>query len=188
MYLSLSYAKRLTDRVIELLSPVCEHIECAGNVRRMKEPVDYLDIVVIPLRHQVQKNLFEYGLVIDDGFRQAVDQWIKIKGEASDRYMERWLPGAFTLRIHVADEDNFGLVMAMATGNFAFRQTLKTKWSRRRWTSAGGYMRKSRTGELIPVPDEQTLFALLKMDYVKPENRNQDLTDEQRSKLNGPPR
>jgi DNA polymerase/3'-5' exonuclease PolX len=185
MNIGLTYATRLTNRVIELLSPVCERIETAGDVRRQKEPVHKLVLVLTPRRNNVQVSLFDYVLQPDATYLQAVDQWVKIKGEASDTYLERWLPGAYTLCIHVADEDNFGLKMALATGNFAFNQTMKEKWARKKLTTAGGYMRKKKSGELIPIPQEEDLFALLKMRYVEPIYRNQELTDEQRRTLHG---
>lgn len=182
------YATRLANRVVELLTPVTERIQVTGDIRLHRDLVRTIAVVAIPKRRRVQKTLFDTELVPDPAFGQALDQWVQLEGAYTDPLVKRWLPGFFTLEVHVADQANFGLLLALTTGNFAFRKTLQEKWSRRKWTCRKGYMYRKKTMEIISVPEERDLFDLLKMAYVEPHDRNYELTDAQREKLGFTPR
>lgn len=156
-------AHRIALEVLEQLKPYCERIEIAGSVRRKKAEVGDIEIVAIP-------KPFEVGL-FQSGIASVVNQWEKVKGELPCKYTQRILPSGIKLDLFIAEESNWGYVLAMRTGSADYsHRVLANGWVREGFKSDGGYL--SRDGERYEVREEKDLFKLIGVRYVEPENRN----------------
>jgi len=171
----LSLARKWADRVAEVLSPHCERVEIAGSVRRGKEEVGDIEIVCMPKR---PFDLLGMPAGASEGFIDAVDKWESVKGTANGRYTKRVLPNTngFTLDIFMADAQNWGWIFALRTGSAIFAQKIYLRGLREADCFAcDGYVydySDALRPKLVPLPEEDDLFKLLRRDFVPPTERN----------------
>ena len=150
---------------MEELKPHCIRAEIAGSIRRKKPDVGDIEIVVIPKPYYI--GLFE------DGIASVVNKWEKVKGEMSNerKYTRRVLPGGIELDLFLAEEGNWGHVLAIRTGSAKFsHKILANTWFREGYQSIDGYLYKD--GKKYEMKEEKDLFELLNLRYVEPEDRN----------------
>jgi hypothetical protein len=71
----------------EALRPYCTRIEIVGSIRRQREFVGDIELLVIP--RLVPAGLFSDELEVDPGFCAVVRRWRKVKGEPTGKYTQR---------------------------------------------------------------------------------------------------
>jgi DNA polymerase/3'-5' exonuclease PolX len=119
----------------------------------------------------VPAGLFGDALITDPDFCAAVNQWPAVKGKPEGKYTQRRLPDGIMLDLFMADVENWGLIFAIRTGSADFsRHILATGWVKAGYHSEDGRLR-TRDGTIVPVREEQDLFALLGIPFVEPEAR-----------------
>lgn len=156
-------AYKIALEVVEQLKPHCERIKIAGSLRRKKSEVGDIEIVAIPKPYET--GLFQSGIAT------IVNQWQKVKGELPCKYTQRTLPSGIKLDLFMAEESNWGYVLAMRTGSADYsHKVLANGWVREGFKSDGGYL--FRDGERYEVREEKDLFKLIGVRYVEPEDRN----------------
>lgn len=159
-------AYRIALDVLEQLKPHCERVEIAGSVRRKKVEVGDIEIVAIPKPYSI-------GL-LESGFATVVNKWEKVKGElefGKTKYTQRILPEGIKLDIFIAEEGNFGSILAIRTGSADYSHyVLANGWVRQGFKSDGGYL--FREGERYEVKEEKDIFKLIGIPFVEPEYRN----------------
>ena len=154
----LQQAKAIADNLVGELRPFCDRIEIAGSIRRRKPEVKDIEIVCIPNDLEILQ------------FIATVEQWQKIKGEATGKYTQRKLPEGINLDLFMANSNNWGLIFAMRTGSAEYsHRTLATTWVKLGYKSVEGMLTKN--GVEVHVPEERDLFSLLGIDYIEPEYR-----------------
>jgi DNA polymerase/3'-5' exonuclease PolX len=162
----LETAKKLANDVVELLSPHCHRIEIAGSIRRQKEFIGDIEIVAIPKPYQV--GLFE------DGLAEVVNQWQKVKGELKYgvcKYTQRILPSGISLDLFFAEEDNFGNILLIRTGDWEFsKKFVGVALTKRGYKQEDGFLKHN--GKIISCKEEGDLFVKAGIEYILPENRN----------------
>jgi DNA polymerase/3'-5' exonuclease PolX len=165
-------ARALAEKVCHQLVPYCEKIKIAGSIRRKKSQVSDIDIVCIPKTKPV-KDLF--GMIShherDPGFINVVNQWDKLKGDATGKYMQRMVEG-HKLEIACATPDNWGNILLIRTGNSDFSHLIMKIVNSRGFTQKDGFL--YRNERMIHVPEEWVYFKTLGIPYVEPELRNAD--------------
>ena len=169
-------ALEIAERVEKELEPYCKRIEIAGSIRRKRPECGDIEIV----------------LVKDDveGLKSVVDKWIKVKGEVTGRYTQRLIEGGkVKLDIFMANEDNWGNIFLIRTGNWVFsRWMMGIKAREMGYKHAGGYLwepvesdvlwRKENAAKTTPngvkciCREEKDVFELLDVDWIEPEDRD----------------
>lgn len=168
MTIPLAQALSVASRLVYDLQDTCERLEIAGSIRRRKEMVKDIELVVIP-KEEIQGLLAEPGR--SQGFIRTVMMWEKVKGDAMGRYTQRRLPGGATLDLFVATPDNWGLILAIRTGSARFsHEVLAKAWVRAGYRSEGGVLMKNGTPTYVR--EERDLFSLLGIPWIEPEGRN----------------
>lgn len=153
----------IANRVKDELAPHCHRIEIAGSIRRKHPECRDIEIVCIPKPYQV--GLFE------SGFATVVNQWPKVKGVLPSRYTQRLLPEGVKLDLFIANRHNWGMILAIRTGSAQFsHKALASKWSAMGYRSEAGVL-YDRKGNTCEIHEEEDLFKLLGLPYIKPEER-----------------
>jgi len=156
----------IAERVKSELTPYCERLEIAGSIRRKKSEVKDIEIVAIPKPYEI--GLFENGLAY------IVNQWEKVKGEmiyGKVKYTQRILPDGIKLDLFFAEIGNFGLIYATRTGSADYsHKVLASGWVKRGYKSIEGYIHSG--DRKIETPEEEDLFKIANIPWVKPEMRN----------------
>ena len=144
-------------------APHCYRIEIAGSIRRKKPEVKDIEIVAIPKPYDI--GLFQSGIAV------VINQWAKVKGELPCKYTQRILPEGIKLDLFFAQPDNWGLIYAIRTGSAEFsHKVLARGWVKRGFKSIHGYLRKN--DDIYAIPEENDLFKLLGLPFIKPCNRH----------------
>jgi DNA polymerase (family 10) len=149
--------------VLEELRPYCIRAEIAGSIRRKKQLVGDIEIVAIPKPYRTG--------IFEDGIASVVNKWEKVRGELPCKYTQRILPGGMALDLFLAEEGNWGNILAIRTGSADFsHKVLASTWASQGYKSEDGYLFKD--GKRYELKEEKDLFDLLGLRYVEPEKRN----------------
>lgn len=176
--IELSTARNLVDQILQHVTPALDRVEVAGSIRRCKPVVGDLELVGIPAdRGRLIRLLGEVGEHIKPGCPGAVP-WTP---KESAKYLRLRLPQEMNLDFFLGTSDNWGGLYMMRTGSAAtpdgntfngFIPGIFQRWKKR---SGGGRMTDcmptTTEGVQIAVPEEQSFFDLLDMDFVPPEER-----------------
>lgn len=171
-----------------LISPYCERIEIAGSIRRGKTiNIKDIELVCIPKFDDVQVDMFTTAfsnlllLALDDMLRAGVITTPeKCWGEKHRKFEYQGLK----IDLYSATSDNWGLILAIRTGDADFSRLLVSK--RRFNIEIGGrtlhglmpsqYQVKDGSvwegNRKISIPDEATLFDVWGIDPVEPTQRS----------------
>jgi DNA polymerase (family 10) len=175
----LAEAERIASEIVADLMPVCRRLQVAGSVRRRKEMVGDIELVAIPrydpagLFGDCTANALWEHLHANEVYRF-------VKGDnAAGRYYQLALPARPGLQVDLflTQPDNWGLTLLVRTGSAAFSAAMLARWKRLQGIgreqpgSVDGRL-VTRDGRVMPTPEEETVFALLKMAPLAPDQRN----------------
>lgn len=169
--MELAHARYLAETAVKKLMPGCRRIKIAGSIRRHKaEPKD-LDLVVLPKRNPI-KDLF--GTITSyipcQEFRDQVDSWEKLKGEATGKYTQRLFEGV-KLELSIAEESNFGALTLIRTGNHEFNIIIMNRVRKCGLEQRDGHLYKGE--KLIPIREEEDYFKILDLPFIEPRFRDE---------------
>jgi DNA polymerase/3'-5' exonuclease PolX len=176
--MSYPFAKGMAFRMLELLSPVCSRIEIAGSLRRHKETIGDIEIVLIPTptldlfggegfgAYQVSEVLDQAGYILEkngDYFKQA---HLPIIGN----------PTGMTLNydIFLTTPEKWGVIFTIRTGSAEFSHRLVTP--RNQGGLLPSYL-KVKDGriwngcEAMETPEEKDVFEACKLEWIAPRDR-----------------
>lgn len=176
--IELGTAKRLADDILHHVLPVMDRVEIAGSIRRRKPVVGDIELVGIPSNQEkLIKLLDEVGQHIKPGVPGAVP-W---SPKPTARYLRLRLPQEMNLDFFLGTPNNWGGLFMMRTGSAAdqngnvFSGFVPGIFKRWKTISGGGRMTECMPttvdGEQISIPEEQSFFDLLGMNFVPPEER-----------------
>jgi DNA polymerase/3'-5' exonuclease PolX len=169
-------------RAIELLAPACERIQIAGSIRRRKETVKDVEIVLIPKTEPT--GMFGDGPPASLQF-QLVQEWASVgvfrhrldkngRPACGPRFQRLIFEGMPLDVFCVLPPAQWGLILAIRTGPWEFSKRMMTP------KHLGGMLPmgcKVQDGQLwdrqqpIPLPEEEDVFRHLGMDWIEPEAR-----------------
>jgi hypothetical protein len=116
--------KPIADRILELLTPVCEpgRVHIAGSIRREKADVKDIEIVCQPKKHFVQKDLFGNGeWYIIPEFKEVIETISKKieKGTIEGKMMQIHLKGPtpIMLDLFLPEPNDYFRQYAIRTGS-----------------------------------------------------------------------
>lgn len=185
--MKLALATKLAERIKAELAPMCEQIEIAGSVRRLRPECGDVDLVLLPKRHaleEIKKRCLARATMVQDGAQNFICK------------LKPWdaAPDGFQLDIFIASPDskdmfapepgNFASLLLCRTGSkehnvFLIEHAKKMQmcWNPYRGVYHGGQWTGSGTdrdyvgGELLAARHERDIFESLKLVFVPPEKR-----------------
>ncbi|MFH1376792.1 MAG: hypothetical protein ABIH25_04095 [Candidatus Woesearchaeota archaeon] len=134
-------------------------VEIAGSIRRKKEMVKDIDILVSAKNHElvIEKfvNMSEVGSVVSKGSTRSS---VKLKK-------------GINVDLRVVDDSSYGAALQYFTGSKEYDIVLRIKAIRKglKLNEYGVFNRK--TGKKIAGKTEEGVFKALGLEYVKPEKR-----------------
>lgn len=165
-------AKELVVKLCYALQPYCEKLNIAGSVRRKKDNVKDLEIVCQPIK-EVQKDMFGYpvGQQPLAGFTNTLRSFGEVlKGHSNGKYMQIKLHEGINLDIFMADKVNYGNIFLIRTGDWEFSKYFMGRILKLYgYCSEDGFVKKDK--KVIFTPDEETIFKLVGIPFIKPEDR-----------------
>lgn len=191
--LPLAQARELAWRAMALLSSYCERIEVLGSIRRERPEVGDVELLAVPLfGPPLTADLF--GQPVGDPVNLLDTRVLELRtagvlGTRPDKNGRSAVgPRAKRLSFEGFGLDLFscfpptqwGVLSVIRTGSADFSHRLVTPVERGGWMPKGkwivdGALWRWRVPgvepELIPTPDEETLFAQLLRPYVPPPER-----------------
>ena len=175
--MELGKAQAIAEKLIEEFRPYCERVEVAGSIRRKKEFVKDIELVVIPKKILVPKNpqlsFFDEAEMIEQwspGYIEVVNRYKAIRGKAIGKATQRLLPEGIVLDLFTANEKNWGMIYAFRTGSADYSHfVLAGGYCKRGYRSVDGFL--TRDGNLIEVPEEEVLYKIIGMQWIEPEER-----------------
>lgn len=168
-------AKRLADQLLAELSPVCERIEIAGGVRRMKPDPHDIELVAIP-KTEPMKDMF--GAVV--GRRSLLNQFVEdnyFVDKGGDRYKKIVLMSDIScdLFIVLPPFRQWGVQFVIRTGPAEFSHRVVTL------RKHGGCLPSdcrvkdgavwNANDQIIPMPNEMDFLNFLGLGWIEPKER-----------------
>jgi len=158
----LTEAIPIANKLKSLLEPYCERIEIAGSIRREKEIVKDVELVLIP------KNANKLFNVLGLHLLKTIGSIRYLKN--GDKYKQFFYLG-IKIDLFVACPDNWGYIFAIRTGSAEYsHNTLAVGWVKKGFKGEDGFLTKN--GAVVPVKEEIDLFNLIGVEYVSPKERN----------------
>jgi DNA polymerase/3'-5' exonuclease PolX len=165
----------IAERVKAVLAPHCDRIEIAGSIRRCKAEVGDVEIVCIPKKSAGGHRDIRWVLAADSLGR-------RLKGDlATGKYvqLQTWFDddGPMKVDVFTARRENWGLIYAIRTGSAEYsHKVLACGWVRNGYHSVEGMLTRDgdksvRDAEMLPVYEEEDLFRMAGVPWVKPEER-----------------
>lgn len=167
----LSEALAVADSLVERLGEHCQRIEIAGSIRRRKQEIGDIELVVIP---RFIPDMF--GVPGPDHALDLVD-WTRfgrlIKGGHKLKQIEL-LEGLNLDLFIVTPPASWGLIFLLRTGPEEYSRNLVTK------RNEGGLLPSNmevklgalwRNGKVLETPEEGDVFREIGLPYVEPEER-----------------
>lgn len=184
--LQLSHAQGIAQELINILTPFCDRIEIAGSVRRKKNIVKDIELVIIPKKGIIHGGLFgdeiSYYYPIDNFILHPNNMQFEYRFSADGKkaygeknklliYNHKEF-GPVALDIFTADESNYMMVKFIRTGGAETNKLIATtanklKMNLRIYESAF----VDHKGYKAVMKSEEQIFQYLGLKYLKPEER-----------------
>lgn len=156
-------AKIIATHLMNILKPYCKRIEIAGSIRREKELVNDIEIVLIP------ENANKLFTVLGNELMKANHTLKPEYRKNGNKYKQFMYDGA-KVDLFTATEINWGYIFAIRTGSAEFsHNVLATGWVENGYKGVDGNLTKD--GVIVPVREEIDLFDLINVNYTEPKNR-----------------
>ncbi len=190
----LETARRIVGELVDMIRPACDRMEVGGSIRRGRPTVKDAELIAIPLNGRANE-LWAWidGMVEVGEVEKAV--YVDKNGKASNKWGPKYRGLFFQeikVEIFLANEINWGFQKWLRTGpgdaNTYIMSCLIQQRARLRfidgdgWYSPGNLWHKPNSAGKwlaedkvqLDIPDEDTLFALLGMPYLPPNERSED--------------
>lgn len=133
----------------------------AGSVRRQKlDMIKDVEIVAVP----AGKHAYAMADLVNTRWGEPQI------GKYPSKYTR--IRGRYNLDLFFPTIETFGLIYFIRTGPDSFCRRALAEWKK---ITSGGYSEdgilRQKDGTKVPTPDEPAVFAALKWNFVKPENR-----------------
>ena len=156
--MKLEEIRPIAEKYKDLLAPYCKRIEIAGSIRREKAECGDIELVLVRDEDMVHS------------LEDVLANTVKIRGTITGRYTQRMLPEGIKIDIFMAQEDNWGNIFLIRTGNWRFsRFMMGIRAKQVGLLHRGGYL--WRGADQLYCYEEEDVFRELKMDFVDPRDR-----------------
>ena len=163
---------KIARTVIDILRPESERIEIAGSLRRKKETVGDIEIVLIPFSLPDLLGEDHYGNERITAALLAQECQLTKDGQ----YFKQAIlsDGKTKFDIFLTTPEKWGCVFTIRTGSAAFSHKLVTKRSLGGFCPSNLHFKDGRMwngDEVLDTPEEMDVFNALNMKWVEPELR-----------------
>lgn len=161
-------AEEIAGWVLDQICEVCVCSYVAGSVRRRRPIVHDIDLVVVPQMDYVQIGLF------DDSIRPVSRLDVRLKNmgihwTGGDK-IHRFEYERADVDLYICDQKTVALTLLIRTGSQQHNEYLCQLANKKGYSIS--YSEGVRAGnEIIPIKQEEDLFSLLGLDYVRPVQR-----------------
>lgn len=198
--LPLAAAESLAAELMALLTPGCERIEVAGSVRRRRADVGDIEVVCVP-KVERSADLFGGTGDAEWNELDALCTDLRVRGVFGQRFDTHGRTAWGSRHKRAAYRDaaidlfcvlppaSWGSIFAIRTGPRLFSRALvtpphKVVWDDESGRSYGpglmpswllhreGHFVHAGTREVFPTPEESDVFALLKLPFIPPQERD----------------
>lgn len=169
--LPLAEATALARAMATQLAPVVERVEVVGSVRRQKETVSDIELLIEPRTAIVEIGLFETTHGPDIEAVQRIAQSWGSLASIGARYIKVLAAGGYQVDLFLCHPPaQWGSLLAIRTGPAPLSQHAVTLLARRGYPHRdGGIVHR---GQRVPVPDEETFFRLAGLPCLPPQHRH----------------
>ncbi len=187
-------AKKIADRIVELVGMYTDKIDIAGSVRRRKAECGDIEIVCMPKKEFVATDLFGGGKnVVHPNFEKALYAISEkvLEGNVHGRMMKIILSdlyGSMQLDLFMPQPHDYYRILAIRTGSAEYsHKVLATAWLKKGWVGtsyglrresdcekkgAGPWVLKYFNGLLPPAwQSEEEFFSWLDLPLLDPAKR-----------------
>lgn len=176
--MELSKARSIGESLLKLIGPAVKRAEIAGSVRREKETVKDIELVIIIDDYEAL-----FGALRSRGkfIKPGVPDIIEWPPKVGAKYLRLLLDEGIKLDVFVATPANWGALLCMRTGSATapngnvhggFVPKMFSTWKK---VSGGGRMLgclpTRPDGTQVHVPEERDFFDLLNVQWVEPRDR-----------------
>lgn len=184
--IQLAHAQNIASELIHILNPFCERIEVAGSVRRKKNIVKDIELVLIPRQEITFSGLFNDEEVITYPIDKFITQHndfftLRLNKNGITSYGDKNKLllyhhnkyGTIALDIFTADQSNFMMVKFIRTGGAENNKKIAITANQ-----LGMNLRiyescfVDKRGFKYPMSSEEQIYKFLDLPYLKPEERN----------------
>jgi len=164
----LQKASKMADRIVELLAPMCDRIDVAGSIRRLRQTVNDIDLVVLPSpgrRRDIRARcLASRPLVITDG-----DEILSFQLH-NGLQIDVFFATHECKELYSTNPCTWGTRLLCRTGSKQFNIWLATKAqdAGMHWNPQHGLYSGT---QCVAAAEEADIFTALKLDYINPEDR-----------------
>jgi len=151
-------ARPVADAAIAVLQPHCTRISVAGSLRRQKETIGDVDILVATNTPGRVINLFcSSGIILARGSSKISKALGKVQ-----------------IDLRIVDEDQWGAALLYFTGSKNFNIRMRRDALAKGWTLNEYALTEVSTGKHIAGKTEEEVFEALGWDYVEPVDREEE--------------
>lgn len=158
--MNLIRAEVIGKGLIKQLLPFCDRIEIVGNIRRRKQSIDSIDILLAP------KGVFLYGLMSkivelgsEDGMKVSNKKTIILKDEFGEIKTELW----FTT------PERWPVTLLVRTGGTRSNKRIVKLCENKKWrlsVNEGSIF--DENNKKLPIEKEEDIFTLLEIPFIEP--------------------
>jgi DNA polymerase/3'-5' exonuclease PolX len=170
--MELSIARAIAEKLITDLIPYTEKIEVAGAVRRGNVrdmgSIDLVAISKVDMQPDVFMQMQPAGR--DRLFRHIRNAYDVTQGGRDGQKQVMFnVCENIAVTVSLATPETWGYILALRTGPAGLSRALVIKLKKAGYEPEGGRLLKDR--KMVPVPVEQTVFAMAGVRYVSPAMR-----------------
>ncbi len=158
-------ARAVAEKLTAELIPTAERIEIAGSLRRNKEFVHDIDVVVLP---SADGNAFETALtsLVQRGSLTPVRDGERIKAFTATKT-------GIPVDLYVASRDTFPTLFLIRTGskNHNIKLAMRARELGMKLRASGDGI-EDANGAPLRIESEEDIFRLLQVPYVSPDQRD----------------
>ncbi len=165
-------ARRIASSICRHLEPYCERIEPAGGVRRGNvrdlSTIDLVAISKIDMQPDVFMQMQPSGRTrLFRHIRNAYN--VTSGGKDGQKQCTFNVCENIAVTVSLATPETWGYILALRTGPAGLSRALVIKLKKAGYEPEGGRLFRDR--KMVPVPVEQTVFAMAGVRYVSPAMR-----------------
>ena len=149
--------------LVKELEPFTDKIEIVGKIRRRKQDIDKIEILLAP------KGASLFGLMYkivemggEGGVKVASKKVVVLKDELEEVEATLWFTGL----------DKWPIMLLLKTGGSKSNQRMATLCSGKDWQlSVSDGVIYNEKGKRLPIKEEKDIFDLLEIPYIEPSVR-----------------
>jgi DNA polymerase (family 10) len=169
--LPLARARAIAEKTVAALTPLCHRIEIAGSIRRQREFVGDIDLVILPKnRGEIVERIRKGCRIVTNGEQNLIAEWTL--GDGQPFQLDLFFAREGKTELFDAIPSNWGTLLVCRTGSKDFNVFLcqRAQQLGLKWNPYQGVM--SSEGKILAAEEEGDVFRELGFtEWIKPEDR-----------------